>query len=495
VSAAFTANRDITDFRFTSALNSGHGVTSDCAGVIVGTSIAVTVPYGADVSELIATFTTTGQSVSVEGVTQTSGVTDNDFTSPVYYTVNGVDGSTKTYTVSVTVAPNTAKDITDFRFTSALNNGYGVQWNCIGIFSGTSITILVPHDTDRSGLIATFTTTGQTVSVGATPQESGVTHNNFSSPVTYRVTAEDGSTKNYTVTVNVAASDTGAFWTKRTLPSCSYYWNSVCYANGVFIIIGGGSYSTSAALVSSNGVDWTLRTIGFNSLWNSITYGNGRFVAVGRNSSNSAVSTDNGASWTQGTLPASQSWYSVAFGNGRFVAVAWGSSTAAYSSDGITWTATTLPGASNLCWTSVTCGNGRFVAVNAYDNTAAYSDDGITWASTPLTIVRDAWSVMYGNGVFVATGDSNLGAVSTDGVNWSQVTLPSYGSWRAGTFGDGTFVILCGSTYRMAVSTDGVNWTQSSLPTYGGNPWTSAAYGGGVFVTFIWGSDILATSP
>jgi hypothetical protein len=462
--------------------------------VIVGTGIAVTVPYGADISELIATFTTTGQSVSVEGVTQTSGVTDNDFTSPVYYTVNGVDGSTKTYTVSVTVAPNTAKDITDFRFTSALNNGYGGQWNCIGIFSGTSITILVPHDTDRSGLIATFTTTGQTVSVGATPQESGVTHNNFTSPVTYRVTAEDGSTKNYTVTVNVAASDTGAFWTQRSLPEVCY-WASVCYANGVFIIIGGTPYSTSRAAISSNGTSWSVTTIGFNSSWKSIIYGNGRFVAVGQGYDRSAVSTDNGASWTQGTLPASQSWYSVAFGEGRFVAVAWGSSTAAYSSDGITWTATTLPGASNLCWTSVTCGNGRFVAVNAYDNTAAYSDDGITWASMPLTIVRDAWSVMYGNGVFVATGDSNLGAVSTDGVNWSQVTLPSYGSWRAGTFGDGTFVILCGSTYRMAVSTDGVNWTQSSLPTYGGNPWTSAAYGGGVFVTFIWGSDILATSP
>jgi hypothetical protein len=44
------------------------------------------------------------------------------------------------------------------------------------------------------------------VKVGAKDQVSGATKNDFSSPVTYTVTAQDGSTKTYTVTVTKAVS-------------------------------------------------------------------------------------------------------------------------------------------------------------------------------------------------------------------------------------------------------------------------------------------------
>jgi uncharacterized protein (TIGR02145 family)/uncharacterized repeat protein (TIGR02543 family) len=54
-------------------------------------------------------------------------------------------------------------------------------------------------------LVATFTTTGSSVRVGTAVQVSGTTPNNFSSPVIYTVTAADGSTQNYTVTVSVTA--------------------------------------------------------------------------------------------------------------------------------------------------------------------------------------------------------------------------------------------------------------------------------------------------
>lgn len=50
---------------------------------------------------------------------------------------------------------------------------------------------------------ATFTTTGISVTVGATPQVSGTTANDFTNPVVYTVTAADGSTQDYTVTVGV----------------------------------------------------------------------------------------------------------------------------------------------------------------------------------------------------------------------------------------------------------------------------------------------------
>jgi proline racemase len=64
----------------------------------------VTVPYGTDVSALVATFTTTGASVKVGGTTQTRSVTANDFIGPVTYTVTAADASFQDYTVTVTKA-------------------------------------------------------------------------------------------------------------------------------------------------------------------------------------------------------------------------------------------------------------------------------------------------------------------------------------------------------------------------------------------------------
>ena len=67
-------------------------------------TIALTVPFGTDVSALVATFTTTGAAVKVGSAVQTSGTTANDFSSPVTYTVTAADASTQAYTVTVTVA-------------------------------------------------------------------------------------------------------------------------------------------------------------------------------------------------------------------------------------------------------------------------------------------------------------------------------------------------------------------------------------------------------
>src|SRR5512143_3687820 len=184
--APLSSAKAITAFSFTSPA---------AAGVISGTSIAVTVPFGTDVTALVATFTTTGASVAVGGTMQVSGTTANNFTSPVIYTVTAADSSTANYTVTVTIAPNTAKAITAFSFTSPA---------AAGVISGTSIAVTVPFGTDVTALVATFTTTGASVAVGGTTQVSGTTANNFTSPVIYTVTAADSSTVNYTVTVTIA---------------------------------------------------------------------------------------------------------------------------------------------------------------------------------------------------------------------------------------------------------------------------------------------------
>lgn len=163
------------------------------AGVISGQNITVTMPYGTDLTALVATYVTTGQSVKVANVTQVNGVTVNNFTNPVIYTVIASDGSSQNYTVTVNVAPSDAKAITAF----ALNG-------TAGTISGQDIAVTMPYGTDVESLIATYTTTGQSVKIGNVTQTSGITPNNFTNPVIYTVTAADGTTQNYTVTVTVA---------------------------------------------------------------------------------------------------------------------------------------------------------------------------------------------------------------------------------------------------------------------------------------------------
>lgn len=71
-----------------------------------------------------------------------------------------------------------------------------------GTINGTNITVYLPAGTALTNLIAEFTLSNYaTAYIGATLQNSGGTVNNFTSPVTYTINAEDGTTKNYIVTV------------------------------------------------------------------------------------------------------------------------------------------------------------------------------------------------------------------------------------------------------------------------------------------------------
>jgi hypothetical protein len=166
-----------------------------------GNSVSVSVPFGTDLTHLVASFLDTGATVKVGNVVQISGVTVNDFTNPVVYTIVAADGSTTNFTVTVVVAPNTAKAITSFSIGSSVGT---INDNA------HTITVAVPAGTNLTALVPTFTTTGASVSVGSTGQVSGVTSDDFTSPVTFTVTAADGSTQPYTITVSASLSSAKA---------------------------------------------------------------------------------------------------------------------------------------------------------------------------------------------------------------------------------------------------------------------------------------------
>lgn len=98
-------------------------------------------------------------------------------------------------------APSSAKAITVFTIPSQVGSTTINE-------SAETIAVTMPSGTVVTALVPTFTITGASVAVGATPQVSATTPNNFSSPVTFIVTATDGSTQNYIVTVTVAAATT-----------------------------------------------------------------------------------------------------------------------------------------------------------------------------------------------------------------------------------------------------------------------------------------------
>ena len=199
------SSKDLTAFSFSAATN--PGLSTDVVATITGASIAATVPFGTDVSALVATFATTGASVTAGGVTQISGVTPNDFASPLVYRVTATDHTTKDFTVTVSLARDPSKDITAFSFQVAHNPGLAT--NVTASIGSAAITANVPVGTSVTSLVATFATTGTSVAVGAVPQISGVTPNDFTSAVVYHVTAMDGTTKDFTVTVSAKSVDFG----------------------------------------------------------------------------------------------------------------------------------------------------------------------------------------------------------------------------------------------------------------------------------------------
>ena len=83
----------MTAFGFYAEDNAGV-LSKDYVGTISGTSITVSMPSSINKTALVARFTTNeGNKVLVNGVTQVSQTTKNDFTNPVDYTVSNSDGS------------------------------------------------------------------------------------------------------------------------------------------------------------------------------------------------------------------------------------------------------------------------------------------------------------------------------------------------------------------------------------------------------------------
>lgn len=197
---------EITGFSFRKADNPSLAI--DVSGVVSDGTISVELPYGSSRSDLAAHFETEGVSMQVNGVAQVSGQTKNDFSSPLVYQVTAESGAVREYEVRVTVAKNSAKEITRYYLSGEKGT----------IDEGSkTITVNFPLSKSLSGLVAEFITTGVSVKVGETEQISGTTPNDFTQPVKYVVAAENGSASEYTVQA-VRKEEITGLWNFETSP-------------------------------------------------------------------------------------------------------------------------------------------------------------------------------------------------------------------------------------------------------------------------------------
>ena len=152
-------------------------------------------PEGTDVTHLTPTIT-----VSTYATIEPESGVAQDFTNPVYYTVTAMNGTTAQYMVEAVVhdAEN-EKSILSFRFDALDKDG-----NIDEV--ARRIAFVLPAETDVTQLVPTIE-----VSEGATVEPASGVAQDFTNPVSYTVTAQNGTTAVYTVTVNLEGGDVEPF--------------------------------------------------------------------------------------------------------------------------------------------------------------------------------------------------------------------------------------------------------------------------------------------
>ncbi|MCP4135425.1 MAG: hypothetical protein GY754_30930 [bacterium] len=140
--------------------------------------------------------------ISPEGYVFPASGMEIDFSSgAVPYTVTAKNGTQQVWKVSVTSVSATRAEITDFVFYTASNKGLITDIKGTIDENNRTIAVELPYDSAVNGLVAAFVATGASVSVQGVSQVSGETAVDFNEPVTYRVRAQNNTTRDYTVTV------------------------------------------------------------------------------------------------------------------------------------------------------------------------------------------------------------------------------------------------------------------------------------------------------
>jgi hypothetical protein len=104
-------------------------------------------------------------------------------------------------------------------------------------------------------------------------------------------------------TNKIAYSANGTSWTTANLPE-SAGWKSIAYGNNTYVAIG---YNLANIIVSNDLINWTSNIV-LNGPWNKIIYKNNTFIIIG--STTTVLTSTNGINWTQRSI-ADYNWINL----------------------------------------------------------------------------------------------------------------------------------------------------------------------------------------
>lgn len=203
--------KQITSFAFLAADN--QDLEEDITASINqdAKTISAELPSGTDIKALTPTL-----SISDKATVNPKDKTAVDFTNVVTYTVSAEDGSTQEYVATITTEAqikSAAKEITQFTLSSVI----GVDTSkLVGVINENekTITLELPNGTNISSVKAVVLLSDK-ASISPDP----LVARDYTNPVKFIVTAEDGSTQEYTVTITIKTSVEKAFittWKTKT---------------------------------------------------------------------------------------------------------------------------------------------------------------------------------------------------------------------------------------------------------------------------------------
>ena len=408
-------------------------------------TISITVPYGSNITSLAPTI-----SISTAASVSPASGTVIDFSNPVTYTVTAQDGTTtQSYVVTVTVAQNPAKTISTFYF-----NGLNPSVSGLVDEGNHTVTLGVQSGTDITALIPTITITGASII-----PNSGVA-TDFTNPVTYTVTASDGTTQVYVVRVvsqvlatsMTISSDATSTWS--SLGTVGFTGNypdytrisSTIYNGILYVAFSDANNADRATVMKYDGTNWT--TVGSAGFSNSEAYKTSIYIYDGTPyiSYSGGVMKYDGTNWVDvgsaGSLAPNETYTSISvYGGVPYVAYSDGSKDSRASVmkfDGTNW---------------VNVGSSGFSQGGA-DNFSMYIYNG-----TPY--------VAYTDGFF----DGGIVVSKFDGANWVDVGGSGFSQGTLGIYQQLSLFVYNGTPYLSY--TDHSQSDKLKVMRYNGINWAS----------------------
>ncbi len=180
-----------------------------------GGIIIATLPFRTSLKTLIANFKISDSAqLEVKNLVQNSGVTAQDYSDTVLLKVISQDQAHfKLYKVKLSIQPNIQCNIIAYDFIIPAKSVVIIQDTALG-----KVTLSVPENTDLSSLTAVFTVSDSAkIFLSGVSQVTGVTKNDFTNTLRYKVIAQDQiHFKEYDVVVNKLL---GVYDTKRNIMS------------------------------------------------------------------------------------------------------------------------------------------------------------------------------------------------------------------------------------------------------------------------------------